>query len=133
MFPRDLQDNFYHPTKIWTLLFYRFLLFFKDRFCCEMINERRFLYIVDLSFDARFVKYYQFSSHYYKRFPINNIKVKCSQIGQNVSGTFLTCFLESLWQIERIADFITLAMLLWPLITTTNFTNEWGSINLYTF
>ena len=53
-----------------------------------MIKQRNFLHAIDLSFDARFVKYYPFSLHYHKQCPVNNIQVKCFQIGQNVSDIF---------------------------------------------
>ena len=53
-----------------------------------MVKERNFLNVADLSFDARFVKYYQFSSHYHKQHPINNIKVNYLQIRQNMFDIF---------------------------------------------
>ena len=115
---------------MWVLLFYLFLNHFsKIDFAVEVIKEGNSLHVVNLSVDTRFVKYYRFSSHYHKQWPINNIKVKCLQIGQNMSDIFWTCSLESLWQIESIADFIILVLL----ITTVIFTNEWESIDLYTF
>ena len=115
---------------MWVLLFYLFLNHFsKIDFAVEVIKEGNSLHVVNLSVDTRFVKYYRFSSHYHKQWPINNIKVKCLQIGQNMSDIFWTCSLESLWQIESIADFIILVLL----ITTMIFTNEWESIDLYTF
>ena len=49
-----------------------------------MVKQRNFLHAVDLSFDARFVKYYQLSLQYHKQCPMNNIQVKYSQIGQNI-------------------------------------------------
>ena len=52
-------------------------------------------HVVDLSFDARFVKYYPFRSQYHKQCPINNIQVKYLRISQNVSDIFLlTCTLQ---------------------------------------
>ena len=94
MITRDLQDNFYHPTKTLDVIFLSFFSFFKDRFCCRMVKQRNFLHVVDLSFDARFVKHYQFSLHYHKQCPINNIKVKYLQIGCIVSNIFWTCSLR---------------------------------------
>ena len=64
-----------------------FFFFFhcsKINFIVEMVKERNFLHVVDLSFDARFLNYYQFSLQHHKKYPINNIKVKFLQIGQNV-------------------------------------------------
>ena len=84
---RKIYKNFYR-------LFYLFFSYFKNRFCCGMLKQRNFLQVVDLSFDARFVKYYPFSLHCHKQYPINNIQVKCSQIGQNVSDIFLTYSLQ---------------------------------------
>ena len=67
MTPRDLMDNFYHPTKIWPLLFLSyFSVFSKINFAVEMAKERNFLYVADLSFDARFAKY-QFSLNDHKQ------------------------------------------------------------------
>ena len=54
----------------------------------EMINKRNFLHVVDVSYDVRFMKYYQFSSHYHEQLPVNNIKVKYSQIDQNITDFF---------------------------------------------
>ena len=81
-------------------------------------------------FDGRFVKCYHRSSLYHKQWSINNIKVKCSQIGKNMSDSFWRCSLKSVWQIESVADFIILVMWLWLLITKVNFTNEWELIDL---
>ena len=67
MTPRDLKDNFYHPTKIWVLPFLSyFLVFSKIDFAMKMAKERNFLYLADLSFDARFAKY-QFSLNDHKQ------------------------------------------------------------------
>ena len=74
--------------------FFIFFLFSKDQFCCCMLKQRNFLLVVDLLFDARFVKYYQFNLRYYKQCPINNVKAKCSQIGQNMSDIFWTTSLQ---------------------------------------
>ena len=52
-----------------------------------MVKQRKSLHVVDLLFDARFLKY-PFTLHYHKQCPINNIPVKCSQIGQNKSDIF---------------------------------------------
>ena len=86
-FTKYLQDSFYHPTKTLHVTFLSFFSFFKDRFCCEMAKQRSFLRVVSLSFNLRFMKYFN-SVHYHKHFPINDIKVKCLQIGQNVSDIF---------------------------------------------
>ena len=43
--------------------------FSKDQFCCGMGKQRNFLHVVDLLFDASFVRYDQFSLHYHKQFP----------------------------------------------------------------
>ena len=132
MIPRYLQDNFYHPTKTLGVTFtYVFFLlsFFKDRSCCAMVKQRNFLHVVSSSFDARFVKYYQFCSHYHKHCPINNIKEKCSRIGQNM----LICLVHALYKWSLISDFIILFMWFWLLITIMNFANEWELINLYRF
>ena len=103
---------------------------FKDQFWCGMVNQRNFLHVVDLWFDARFVNYYRLSLPYHKQCPIDNMWVKCLQIGQKLSGYFLnTFFVDSLEQIERISDFIILVIELWFLITTANFINEWELIN----
>ena len=82
MIPRDLSDNFHHPTK--TFFFFHCS---KINFIVEMVKERNFLHVVDLSFDARFLNYYQFSLQH-KKYPINNTKVKFLQIGQNVYEIF---------------------------------------------
>ena len=50
-----------------------------------MVKQRNFLHVVNLSFDAGFVKYYPISLQYHPQCPINNIQVKCLQIGRNVS------------------------------------------------
>ena len=62
--------------------------FFEGQFCCKMVKQQNFLRVVNLSFDTRFVKYYQFSLTCHKDCPINTIKVKCSQIAQNVPDIF---------------------------------------------
>ena len=49
MIPRDLQDNFYHPTEV---------LDVKTDFAVEIVKERNFLHVVDLSFDARVANYF---------------------------------------------------------------------------
>ena len=74
--------------------FFSFFHCSKINFVVEMVKERNFLDVVDLSFDARFLKYSQFSLQYHKKYPINNIKVKLLQIGQNVSDIFWTCSLQ---------------------------------------
>ena len=53
-----------------------------------MVKQRNFLHVVDFSSDARFAEYYQFSLYYHEQCQINNIKVECSQISQNVSDNF---------------------------------------------
>ena len=73
---------------------FTFFSFFKDRFCNGMVKQRNFPHVVDLSFDARFVKYYPFSSHFHKQCPINKIQVKCLQFGQNLPDTFWTYSLQ---------------------------------------
>ena len=81
---KKILEILYYPIKILDVTFLSFFSFSKDRFSCGMVKQRNFLHVVDLSFDSRFVKFYQFSLHY----PINNIKVKTSQIGQTVSDIF---------------------------------------------
>ena len=131
MILRDLLDNFYHRTKKSDVpvssFFLSFFLFLKEWFCFRN-TKVKFLNVVDLSFDVRFEKYYQFSSHYHKHGMINIIKVKCLQIDQN----FNMFFTDSHWKFEGIADFIILVMWLRLLTTTASFTNEWELINLYT-
>ena len=52
---------------------HNFTKYFSEiNFTVKMVKERNFLRVV-LLFDARFIKYYQFSSHYHKQWPINNI------------------------------------------------------------
>ena len=91
---KNFTKSFIILPKLWTFLFYLFyLFFFRDWFCCGVVKQRNFLHFVDLAFDARFVKY-QFSLHYHKQCPINNIKVKYLQIGQKLSDIFWTCSLQ---------------------------------------
>ena len=116
---------FYQPTKTLYLTFSSLFSFFEDRFCCGMVKRKNFLHVVDLLFVTRFLKYL-FKLHYHEQCPINNIQVKCFQIGQ-----MYVIFLNMFSQIERIADFIILVKWLWFLIATTNFTNEWKLFNLY--
>ena len=88
MIPNDLQENFYYPPKTLEVTFYLFFFFnfHLQRSILMWKWQNKGTHAIDLSFDARFVKYYQFSFHYYKQPSINNIKVKCLQIGQNVLG-----------------------------------------------
>ena len=69
-----LQNTLLSHQNFGRYFFVFFFSFFKDRFCCGIVKQRNFLHVVDLLFDSRFVKFYQFSLHY----PINNIKVKSS-------------------------------------------------------
>ena len=82
MIPVNMKDTFHHPTKNLDLLVYLLYRFSNINFAVVMMKERNFLHVVDLSFDVRFAKYYQFSLGYHKQFLINNIKVKYLQIGQ---------------------------------------------------
>ena len=122
---RSIVQFFKFHQKSGRYFFVFFNLFLKINYSVEMIKER------NLSLDARFVKYYKFSSHYHKQWPVNNIMAKYSQFGQNISGISWTCSLESLWQIESITDFIILVMWPWLLIPTVNLTNEWELIEWY--
>ena len=106
---RKLHKSFYHPIKtldVAFLSFFFFFSFFKDPFCCGMVKQRNFFHVVDLSFDARFVKYHPFRSFrsHHKQSPINNINVKCLQIGQNVSDIFWTSFLQKVS--EKLRGFL---------------------------
>ena len=82
---------FYQPTKTLYLTFSSLFPFFEDRFCCGMVKRKNFLHVVDLLFVTRFLKYL-FRLHYHEQCPINNIQVKCFQIGQNVCDIFWICF-----------------------------------------
>ena len=59
------------------------LTFFPSDFAVKMVKQGNFFNVIDidLSFDERFAKYW----------PMNNIKVKCSQFNESVSGIFWTC------------------------------------------
>ena len=96
---RSEVQSFSFHQKSGRYFFVFFNLFSKINYSVELIKEGNFLHVIDLSLDPRFFKYYQFSSHYHKQSPVNNIKAKYPQIGQNVSGISWTCSLESLWQI----------------------------------
>ena len=74
--------------------FFSFFHCSKINFAVEMVKERNILHVVDLSFDARFLNYYQFSLQHHKKYPVNNIKVKFLQIGQNVYEIFWLCSLQ---------------------------------------
>ena len=106
-----------------------FFSFFKDRFFCRMVKKNEVsanFWIQDLQmqFGLQFTLHLQFSLHYHKQWSINNIKVKCLQIGKNVPDVFWICSLQvASRKIEVNADFIILIMWLWFLITTTNFRN----------
>ena len=63
-------------------VFIFFASFFKDRLVYGMIKQRNFLHILNLSFDAKLVKYYQFRSHYHKQCPINNNKVNVRKLAK---------------------------------------------------
>ena len=133
IYRRKFYKIFYHPTKVSDVSFVSLFSFFKDQFCCGIVKQKNFLHVVDLSFkfDTRFVKHYPFSFHYHKQCPINNNRVKCSQIGQNVPDILWICSLQIVSdKTERIADFNVLVMWLWFLVTTENLTNEWKLINL---
>ena len=59
MITETLLENFYHSTKTLDVTFSPFFNHFsKIDFAVEVVKERKFLHILDLSFDARFVKYY---------------------------------------------------------------------------
>ena len=82
--------------KFWCYFLYLFFFsFFKD-FAIE-----NFLRVANLSFDARFARHSQFSLHHDKQCQINNIKVKCPQIGQNLCDSFWTCSLQIVPDIWR--------------------------------
>ena len=108
---RKFYKIFYHPTKTLNVTFLSLFSFFKYRFCCGMLKERNFVHVIDLSFDARILKYYSFSLHYHKHCPINYIQIKCSQIGQNVFDIFRTCSLQIVadklrWLLALACNFI---------------------------
>ena len=78
--------------EIWTFPFYFLFSFFN--FAAVIMKERKFLRVADLSFDTRSAKYYQISLRYHEQWPINNIKVEYSQIGNNGSHFLWTCSLQ---------------------------------------
>ena len=73
--------------------FFFFLSFFKGQFYCGMVKQRTFLHVVDLSFDAIFVKFYH-----------NECPIKKYQ--NKMFGNWLKCiwyffnmfFTDSLWE-----------------------------------
>ena len=76
----------YHPTNNFGRFFYFFVFIFERSILLWNCKIKELSpTVVDLSFDERFVKHYPFRLHYHKQCPINNIQVKCTQIGQNVS------------------------------------------------
>ena len=85
---KTILQNFLSPHQKFGRYFFILIFIFQRSILHGMAKERNFLHVVDLSFDGRFLKYYYFSLHYHKQCPINNVKVKYLQIGQNVSDIF---------------------------------------------